>query len=193
MSTMTDLESATECLKRWGIEMPCDDKVRYATEIHARATGGRRASEAKIDLWVYQCPYCVGWHLTSSRRPRYWHVSTRVREGYGIEAVNGDPFFWDRLVEMDPLEADQVLRRLKTEVAAALDGATGEQRTRMVQTIAVINEELVILGEQQNRELWKAAARNLFGPDAADAIRGEMKRITDERKQSIRGLRHDIL
>lgn len=48
----------------------CARKKRYDTRVEASkaaAQGARRKDAPK--LFVYECPYCGGWHLTH-RRPR---------------------------------------------------------------------------------------------------------------------------
>jgi hypothetical protein len=173
-------EPISVSLQRWGVAAPCDIKVRYGSESHARTIGGRRAKSAAIDLWVYQCPFCAGWHLTSTPRANHWHVNTQFRPNTDFEAANGDPFFWDRLVGMDPFEATGLLRRLKTEMVAALEVASSDDRARMVRTIATINEEIIIANERQHRTLWKNAVRNLFGDAAIESIKTEIARLGHE-------------
>ena len=42
----------------------CESKNRYPDEYVARGVGQEMSMRKKIDLYVYQCPHCRGWHLT---------------------------------------------------------------------------------------------------------------------------------
>jgi hypothetical protein len=49
----------------------CDHKRRHADECQARAAAMDRLSMPSVDvdrLWIYRCPVCNGWHLTSKHR-----------------------------------------------------------------------------------------------------------------------------
>lgn len=47
----------------------CLRKRRYPDETMARAVGSRSCELSKTQrLWVYHCPACDGWHLTSRRQ-----------------------------------------------------------------------------------------------------------------------------
>ncbi|MCL4446071.1 MAG: hypothetical protein M1134_04245 [Actinobacteria bacterium] len=41
-------------------------KVRFTSRSAALATAQLRASEAGVDLGVYQCEFCNGWHMGRS-------------------------------------------------------------------------------------------------------------------------------
>ena len=48
----------------------CGRKVRYVSEVVALRTAiANMRRDRDIKLWVYQCPYCSGWHLTSHPEP----------------------------------------------------------------------------------------------------------------------------
>lgn len=46
----------------------CGRKNRYRTERDALATALRAMRRGAPPLWVYPCPLCGGWHLTSHPR-----------------------------------------------------------------------------------------------------------------------------
>ena len=41
----------------------CRRKTRYASEREADDAAYRARMEG-VELWIYQCPWCHGWHLT---------------------------------------------------------------------------------------------------------------------------------
>ncbi len=43
----------------------CGRKARYATLRMAQQIADRRMALGAPQLWVYLCPHCNGWHLTS--------------------------------------------------------------------------------------------------------------------------------
>ncbi|HMD47136.1 MAG TPA: hypothetical protein VKG43_13305 [Acidimicrobiales bacterium] len=45
-------------------------KVRYGTEREAQMAAAERGAEGGVDLGVYRCEYCSGWHMgrTSPRQ-----------------------------------------------------------------------------------------------------------------------------
>lgn len=44
----------------------CDRKQRYASSAEAKARGRHSLTFQRNEcLWVYKCPHCKGWHLTS--------------------------------------------------------------------------------------------------------------------------------
>lgn len=50
----------------------CKRKVRYGTERKALSVADRRWKKARVELRVYPCPLCQGFHLTKTKnwRPR---------------------------------------------------------------------------------------------------------------------------
>lgn len=46
----------------------CGRKARYATLKMAQRVADRRMTLGSPRLWVYLCPHCGGWHLTSHPR-----------------------------------------------------------------------------------------------------------------------------
>lgn len=52
--------------------MTCD-KVRYRTKLDAKIAlvkvQIKRDAETRHERSIYRCPSCLGWHLTSYRRP----------------------------------------------------------------------------------------------------------------------------
>lgn len=60
-------------------KMRCADKRCFSDEIAARVAGmvsiGERGNLTK--LWIYPCPHCKRWHLTSQDRGRQWLVTAQ--------------------------------------------------------------------------------------------------------------------
>lgn len=51
------------------IKRGCEDKRRYTDEMVARANGQRLSELNGVELFIYPCNLCRGWHLT--RRKQY--------------------------------------------------------------------------------------------------------------------------
>ena len=49
------------------IETGCTNKIRYPDAITARAAGQYYGDCFNHALYLYQCPYCKGWHLTKKK------------------------------------------------------------------------------------------------------------------------------
>ncbi len=48
----------------------CSRKRRYATSVEAKKAAERSSKKpGSPKIFVYQCPYCDGWHLTH-RKPK---------------------------------------------------------------------------------------------------------------------------
>lgn len=46
----------------------CQTKRRYPDEVTALASGAYASTQTgDVDLYVYRCPLCLGWHLTRKR------------------------------------------------------------------------------------------------------------------------------
>lgn len=60
------------------IERGCLSKIRYPDQMTARAAGMFYSSRNHLNLYVYKCQYCGGWHLTKKR------VSYKARANYGM-------------------------------------------------------------------------------------------------------------
>ena len=58
----------------------CQVKQRWVTEIEARANALLSLEERRDTdrLWVYRCPHCSGWHLTSVPNGKRWLVRLEV-------------------------------------------------------------------------------------------------------------------
>jgi hypothetical protein len=51
--------------------LTCQRKLRWSDEFAARAAAMHRLEQPDqpLDrLWIYRCPMCAGWHLTSKRQ-----------------------------------------------------------------------------------------------------------------------------
>jgi hypothetical protein len=53
------------------IDKICFGKNRYETEEEAWNVSDYIWETEKVDLDIYKCPICNGWHLTSKRKRRY--------------------------------------------------------------------------------------------------------------------------
>lgn len=66
--------------RRYVEDRGCKQKDRFSDEPQARAAAlyaienPRRANEPIDRLWVYRCPHCFGWHMTSKPHERRWLV-----------------------------------------------------------------------------------------------------------------------
>lgn len=58
----------------------CTSKNRYSDELAARAMGQRQALRQGIQLWVYHCNLCNGWHLTRCDNGDRMNVAYDFRE-----------------------------------------------------------------------------------------------------------------
>lgn len=47
----------------------CVKKVRYSEPGYARGVLNRRQKEEVVELHLYQCPDCSGWHITKMAQP----------------------------------------------------------------------------------------------------------------------------
>ena len=45
--------------------MRCEDKKRYSTKARAKQAASRHSKASGIELYVYKCPTCGFWHMTS--------------------------------------------------------------------------------------------------------------------------------
>jgi len=45
---------------------PCEYKRSYSHKLDAEIACRKESLEACIELWIYKCPFCRDWHLTSS-------------------------------------------------------------------------------------------------------------------------------
>lgn len=52
------------------IKRSCENKRRYADDVAARGAGQYLSEANSVKLYIYPCPYCKGWHLTSKRQYR---------------------------------------------------------------------------------------------------------------------------
>ena len=52
---------------KWG-HRQCGRKVRYPDEISAMLKAQRISATKGVDLYVYHCDICDGWHLTKRRQ-----------------------------------------------------------------------------------------------------------------------------
>ena len=52
----------------------------YQDEYGARASGTRHMASFGIQLYIYQCKHCRGWHLTRNEHPAYWAVNYFMKE-----------------------------------------------------------------------------------------------------------------
>lgn len=59
----------------------CQKKKRYSDEFAARASGVCRMTAEGVRLYIYQCNYCRGWHLTRKEHAPYYAVDYFTREG----------------------------------------------------------------------------------------------------------------
>ena len=53
--------------RAWKLEnqvQECYKKKRYSTEDFAKSVARRCRKERNIELRIYACPQCCGWHLT---------------------------------------------------------------------------------------------------------------------------------
>jgi len=53
----------------------CEEKQYFNNEIEARAVGQFRGERVGRLLFVYLCPICHGWHLTSQKKSQKKSVS----------------------------------------------------------------------------------------------------------------------
>lgn len=60
----------------------CLSKIRYPDQMTARAAGMYYGPRNNVTLYVYQCKFCGGWHLTKKR------VSYKARCSYGLHGGN---------------------------------------------------------------------------------------------------------
>lgn len=44
-------------------------KMRFPSQPDAERVAKKRLAEARIDLRIYRCPTCLGWHLTKRVLP----------------------------------------------------------------------------------------------------------------------------
>ena len=72
--------------RRYVYDKDCKMKSRFTDEVQARAgaavamdTPRNGEKRAPVRLWVYRCPHCFGWHMTSRDRGGRWLVE-RVRK-----------------------------------------------------------------------------------------------------------------
>lgn len=57
-------------------QLACANKRRYSDEFAARAAAQHVITvDSPERLWVYQCEFCRGWHLTSRKQGRRWLVT----------------------------------------------------------------------------------------------------------------------
>jgi len=56
------------------IERGCTSKVRYPDAITARAAGQYYGDSNQVTLYVYQCQFCKGWHLTKKKQRDYYRA-----------------------------------------------------------------------------------------------------------------------
>ena len=67
--------------RRYVYDKDCKQKSRFTDEPQARAMAAvyletPRNQEKPIEaLWVYRCPHCFGWHMTSKKHNDRWKVS----------------------------------------------------------------------------------------------------------------------
>jgi len=62
--------------RRYRTDNTCKDKRYFADELLARATAQSTIEESRLKkLWVYRCPYCPGFHLTSNNQGPAWLVT----------------------------------------------------------------------------------------------------------------------
>ena len=46
------------------------------SEVEARAIGAVEMEEKRgLQLWVYSCRHCAGWHLTSKNQGSRWQIT----------------------------------------------------------------------------------------------------------------------
>lgn len=64
------------------IERSCEGKRRIQDEDNARAIGMHAAEKEGIKLYVYQCRFCRGWHLTRRNNGEKSAVDYYVRGKY---------------------------------------------------------------------------------------------------------------
>ena len=53
-------------------DQKCKAKRRFADEATARAHAMLAIEEVRnrVELWIYRCPHCGGWHLTHKKQGR---------------------------------------------------------------------------------------------------------------------------
>lgn len=60
----------------------CEWKKRYADEFSCRAAGIGHMEEKSIQLYLYKCQHCRGWHLTKNERPPYFAADYLLKSAY---------------------------------------------------------------------------------------------------------------
>ncbi len=65
-------------MKRFGPCLATPNKVRYPTSSLAWHVGARQLKKTDTTLYLYRCPSCSAWHLTSRPLPGSVRIETKA-------------------------------------------------------------------------------------------------------------------
>lgn len=168
------------------LELNCDTKNRYETEILARSCGTEFSLDRSVPLFVYRCVFCNGWHLTKKTLSDYWNVDYQFSENDVYTMPFKDPLFWHRLVQMPFVEAERLLRVMHHKTVELLGGLSTVDNQDAQRFISRIKAEIHYISRRNEGSVFREAIVKFYGEDGWDRVYLEVDRLRDKtRKESL--------
>jgi hypothetical protein len=154
----------------------CRAKEQYASELDARTFGREHSSKRNVELYVYKCPYCTTWHLTSKARAEYWNVNAEFVELDDYEDILGDKLFWHRLQDMPLVEALDIVKKTLRKVKQTLSAVGPKLQNdpdvrRWIQLKNRLEEEQVFMRFLCDNNVWRRAVKMLYGEEGYEKVK----------------------